>query len=77
MEPTLMAGQIVIAWRQTPKVGDLVIAKIHGKEVLKRVTKSDTKRVYLLGDNSANSTDSRDYGWIPMSSVRGVVVKIF
>lgn len=76
MEPTLTAGQIVIAWRKAPKVGDIVVAKINSKEVLKRVTKSDTKRVYLLGDNLAKSTDSREYGWIPVASVRGVVVKI-
>lgn len=76
MEPALVAGQIVVAWRKKPKVGDIVVAKVSGREVIKRVTKSDTKRLYLLGENIAKSTDSREYGWIPIASVRGVVIKI-
>ena len=32
-----------------------------------------TGMVFLLGDDPAHSDDSREFGWAPLSEVRGVV----
>lgn len=51
MEPTLQGGMIVVAtgWRR-PKPGDLAIADVDGREVIKRVTKIDSNKVELVSD---------------------------
>jgi hypothetical protein len=75
MAPTYPHGKIVLAWRfRQPKIGDVVIAKHHNLELLKRIDKMEDGRVYLLGDNAAESTDSRNYGWLPLSSIMAVVI---
>lgn len=73
MEPSLYDGDIVITRRKTPKVGDVVIAKIDGREVIKRVKSDSPTTLFLLGDNSDASTDSRHYGEVPFTSLLGVV----
>lgn len=76
MSPAFPPGKIVFAWRKTtPKVGDVVIVRHHKLELIKRISKLTTEGVYLLGDNAERSTDSRHYGWLPLSSIMGVVVR--
>jgi phage repressor protein C with HTH and peptisase S24 domain len=75
MTPTYPPGKIVFALRKTvPQVGDVVIIQHHRLELIKRVSRMTSERVYLLGDNSDHSTDSRHYGWLPVSSIMGVVI---
>ena len=75
MAPVFLPGKIVFAWRlRKPRVGDVVIVRHHHLELIKRVDKIDGNRVYLLGDNPDESTDSRQYGWLPTASILGVVV---
>lgn len=75
MSPTYPPGKIVFAWRKTvPQIGDVVIVRHHRLELIKRVSQLTSERVYLLGDNSDHSTDSRHYGWLPVSSIMGVVI---
>ncbi|HSW80891.1 MAG TPA: S26 family signal peptidase [Candidatus Saccharimonas sp.] len=75
MTPMYPQGKIVLAWRfRKPKKGDVVIVKHHRLELIKRVHQLEGDQVYVLGDNPAESTDSRHYGWLPLSAVLGVVV---
>lgn len=75
MLPVLRPGIIVIGWRfKQPNVGDMVIAKWQGRELIKRVAKVRPGSYYLLGDNPAASTDSRSYGWLPANTVIAVVI---
>jgi nickel-type superoxide dismutase maturation protease len=75
MHPTMPHGKLVFAWRhKKPKVGDVVIVKHHRVEVLKRVHQIQGELAYLLGDNPEESTDSRQYGWLPVSTIIGVVM---
>lgn len=75
MAPAYPHGKIVVAWRwKRPKVGDVVIVRHHSLELIKRITRLEDDRVYLLGDNSEESTDSRHYGWLPASSILAVVL---
>lgn len=75
MHPSLPHGKIVVALKhRRPKIGDVVIVRHHRVEVLKRIHDIKGELTYLLGDNPAESTDSRHYGWLPLSSILGVVL---
>jgi type IV secretory pathway protease TraF len=75
MAPTLLAGQLIALARSNHiAVGDVVMFEHDGLEKIKRVARVDGPRVYLLGDNAQASTDSRQFGWIGMESVRGKVI---
>jgi len=75
MSPTYKPGQIVaIVWRGSVNIGDVVIAVVEGREVLKRVSDVREREVYLLGDNATKSRDSRRYGWVPKKDVVGKVI---
>lgn len=75
MHPHLPHGKVVLALRhKKPQVGDVVIVKHHRIEVLKRVHQIKDEMAYLLGDNPDESTDSRQYGWLPLNTIMGVVL---
>lgn len=75
MRPALRHGQIV--WcRETHRVksGQVVVAFVKGREVIKRVQSVDQHKVTLAGDNTDASTDSRTYGPILDHYIEGVVI---
>ena len=55
-------------------VGDVVVTTVKGRLLIKRITKMDQKRVFLAGDNTNQSTDSRSFGWIDRKLVVGKVI---
>ena len=75
MAPMLPHGQLVIG-RQTRELvpGDVVIVSHNGMEKIKRIEKHEGDLVYLLGDNPAESTDSRSFGWLPAKTIVAKVV---
>jgi len=77
MEPSLYDGDIVVARKKMPKIGDVVIVKVDGREVVKRIKSHSPTTLFLLGDNSSASTDSRHYGDVPYASLLGVVTFTF
>lgn len=73
--PTLRQGDIVIAKKSIyVSPGDVVIAIQSGREVIKRVDEISDKGIYIVGDNTSHSTDSRHYGAINAENVIGVVL---
>ena len=75
MLPHLVPGRIVLACRfRRLKSGDVVILLHDGLEKIKRVSSVDQDKVYVLGDNSAASTDSRQFGWVERQYVIGRVL---
>jgi nickel-type superoxide dismutase maturation protease len=75
MAPKYPHGKVVVARRtKNPKVGDVVIVKHHKVELIKRVNQIHQDKVYVLGDNPEESTDSRHYGWLPLESIIGKVL---
>lgn len=75
MLPTLRQGQLVLFASGHPaKVGDIVMIRHNGVEKIKRVARLEGGRVYLLGDNPEASTDSRQFGWLGVEVIRGVLL---
>jgi len=75
MAPALTRGQLVVG-RVTRelKEGDVVIVSHNGIEKIKRIEKHQGDLIYLLGDNAAKSTDSRNFGWLPAKTIIAKVV---
>lgn len=74
MSPSIVAGSMVVGIKKTPNINDIVIARVKNKEVIKRVRSIDNDAVFLVGDNSLESTDSREYGSINKSDILAVVM---
>jgi phage repressor protein C with HTH and peptisase S24 domain len=75
MLPSLVPGQIVIG-KMTHElhVGDVVIISHDGIEKIKRIERQQGNLLYLLGDNSSASTDSRDFGWVQADAIVAKIV---
>ncbi len=78
MVPALQPGDRLLVWRTTRlKAGDIVAAgdpRHPQRTVLKRVVRYDDAGIFLVGDNERHSTDSRHFGPVPLSLVRGKAV---
>jgi nickel-type superoxide dismutase maturation protease len=78
MVPKLKHGQIVFASSipyifRKPKVGDVVIAQ-HGRCIIKRIARIKENKVFVVGDNKKESSDSRNFGWIGKEKIIGKVI---
>lgn len=79
MEPTLQSGDIRICnILDTPSVGDIVIIKpcilFGDKYIIKRITDIQDDKIFVMGDNRNDSYDSRNFGWLDMDQVLGVII---
>lgn len=79
MLPTLKMGQDVLVFNcayifSKPKVGDIVVVKVNGEEMVKRLHKVDDRTVNVKGDNEEDSLDSKNFGSIKVSDIIGKVV---
>ncbi|HSD55873.1 MAG TPA: S26 family signal peptidase [Candidatus Saccharimonadales bacterium] len=71
MVPALPPGRLVLAVPASKIArGDVVIILHDGLEKIKRVADIDAQnRLYVLGDNQGQSTDSRVFGWVEADQV--------
>lgn len=79
MLPTLKPSQKIICFNwsylfSNPKAGDLVIAKVQDRELVKRVTRVENNRFFLEGDNKEKSTDSKKFGFLGKESILGKII---
>jgi nickel-type superoxide dismutase maturation protease len=75
MKPTLHDGQIVLAhYARNFKPGQVVVAHVGSREVIKRISRIENGRIFLEGDNKDQSTDSRDYGSVMDTSIAGTII---
>ena len=82
MAPTLVDGALV--WvdpyayrRRPPRIGEIALARHPYRtdlRIAKRVVALHRDEVTLLGDNPAQSTDSRSFGPLPVSTLIGPLV---
>ena len=77
MEPSLRPGTtVLIQTNASVQVNDIVLSRHPYNpevQVLKRVAEIHDEGVFLLGDNPAESTDSRSFGVIPWEHIIGRV----
>lgn len=77
MEPTLKQGRVVIA---SPLLSagerDVVVARVDGREIIKRIKKIEDNKYFLVGDNPSHSRDSRRFGAVEESAILGRVIGI-
>lgn len=78
MQPSLKQGNIVLGIsKKIYKVGDIVLVKVSGKEVIKRIIFIKDNTYDIRGDNASSSTDSRNYGFIDSNQILAkVIIKI-
>jgi hypothetical protein len=80
MQPVLHDGQIILAYprQRSYGAGDVVIFSHDGRDKVKRIigtrVHDDLTEVFVQGDNTSASTDSRDFGWVPVEYIRGKLI---
>lgn len=76
MEPSLRDGdRLVVYTKRKPMPGDVVVfvdPRARERTLVKRVASVTEAGVVAFGDNSASSTDSRQFGVVSWTLVRGV-----
>lgn len=79
MEPLLKKGDKVLVFNwayliNSPKTGDLVVARVNNRLLIKRIHLIKGDQAYLIGDNQSQSTDSREFGFVGIKNIVGKVI---
>jgi len=79
MSPFLKPQDIILAssipyFFSNPKVKDVVVARVNGKNLVKRIRSISQKEYLLEGDNKNDSMDSRSFGAILKKNIIGKVI---
>ncbi|MCL2220819.1 MAG: S26 family signal peptidase [Oscillospiraceae bacterium] len=81
MHPTFCSGDVIIFQKfslNNAQLGDIVIANIDGKLLVKRVTYisyfNELRKFFITGDNYNLSFDSKDFGFICSTQIVGIAV---
>lgn len=76
MVPVLPPRTLVFGSRhfRNLKPGNVVVVNHNGKEKIKRISEVKDNQVFLLGDHPETSTDSRHFGWLPITAVKAKII---
>lgn len=74
MTPTLENGQIVLCHQiRGYKKGQVVVAFVKNKEVIKRILKVDKDKIYLGVDDQKHAHNGKYYAILPDTKIEGIV----
>jgi len=81
MEPAIKNGQKVLVsgvpyFFSKPKIREIVAFKNKNQTLIKRIIRKNKDEYFLAGDNSRDSLDSKELGFIPKKYIIGKVIKI-
>ncbi|HUC79023.1 MAG TPA: S26 family signal peptidase [Candidatus Saccharimonadales bacterium] len=70
MTPKLKHNDIILV-KKTRKyrTGDIVGLEFNDKILIKRISRINDSKYYVLGDNQVDSLDSRKFGWIEFNQL--------
>lgn len=88
MEPTLKDGDLIFVSKvaydifgidyNSPQRNDVIVFDMNSQMLVKRIyqtkNENDNLLIYVLGDNSDNSIDSRDFGFFNEDRIIGKVI---
>lgn len=80
MLPTLQPDKVVVikSFRNSYHIGEIIVFTHDGIEKIKRITairyRAGKPEIFVRGDNTASSSDSRTFGWLPMHVIIGKIV---
>jgi signal peptidase I len=79
MQPLLKPGQIVWVFNwaylfSSPKVGEIVVARLRGRNLVKRIGANLEGKLKLVGDNQHDSWDSNQLGTVTRKDIIGKVL---
>lgn len=75
MLPLYRPGDLLLGWRCfAPKPDDIVVARREGLKLIKRLKHLSNEGVWLEGDNSSVSTDSRTWGFLQADQLEAVII---
>ena len=76
MIPALAPGErVLVRYGATFKVGDIVLVDRGERVDIKRVTRIEDGHIFVEGDNSEVSTDSRNYGAVSKDAIIAKVIR--
>ncbi len=80
MEPALKEGAYLLVMRSLScfSEGDIIVMRHPRKEMrlVKRISRADGHRYFVIGDNEALSEDSRTFGYISSKDILGKVALV-
>lgn len=75
MLPLFREGDAVVVFRWARvRPGRVVMARVEGRTVMKRVDSVSEHGIFLRGDHAEKSTDSRAFGAVHPAQIEGVVI---
>lgn len=76
MLPVLPPGTLVIGltWLRKPLKNSVVVVEHEGKEKIKRIQDIDNDKIFIVGDHEDGSTDSRQFGWVSITTIKAHIV---
>lgn len=75
MLPVLPPKTLILGrrWMLRPRPGKVAVVLHDNREIVKRIERVEAEGLYITGDHPEASTDSRQYGLVPVENLEAIV----